>query len=88
MIARWLLFCFALGGCSYQPARFRDRPPVTDARDDRPIAIPRSNAFIEAFYLSDVFLRRPVVDALDAERFPYARDVNALDEVPRSSWFS
>jgi hypothetical protein len=35
-----------------------------------------------------VFLRRPVVDALDAERFPYARDVNALDEVPRSSWFA
>lgn len=77
-----------LVACSYQPARFHDRPPVTHAHDDVPIAIPRKSAFVEAFYLSDVFLRRPVVDALDAERFPYARDVSSFDEVPRSSWFS
>ncbi|MCC6899344.1 MAG: hypothetical protein IT377_10240 [Polyangiaceae bacterium] len=82
------LFVLAVAGCGYRPARFHDAPPITDARDDRPIAIPRKTAFVEAFYLSDVFLRRPVVDALDAERFPYARDVNALDEVPRSSWYS
>lgn len=85
--AEWL-FVVAAVGCSYRPARFHDRPPIRDAHDDRPIAIPRKSAFVEAFYLSDVFLRRPVVDALDAERFPHALDVNALDEVPRSSWFS
>jgi hypothetical protein len=77
----------ALAGCSYVPARFADRPPVTEIADDRPIQLPRRTPFIEPFYLSDVYLRRPIVDALDTERFPYARDVNAMDEVPRSSWF-
>lgn len=86
---RLALFLLALAcGCSHRPARFADRPPVLDAGDDRPIAVPRRTAFVEAFYLSDVYLRRPVVDALDAERFPYARDVSSLDEVPRSSWYS
>ncbi|MFO0571321.1 MAG: hypothetical protein U0263_37175 [Polyangiaceae bacterium] len=74
--------------CHYTPARFRARSAVQNADDERPIPVPRRSPFVEAFYLSDVYLRRPVVDALDAERFPYARDVNALDEVPRSSWFS
>jgi hypothetical protein len=85
---RWLvLFALSVAACGYRPARYADQPPVTEVSDDRPIAMPRRTPFIEAFYLSDVYLRRPIVDALDAERFPNARDVNALDEVPRSSWY-
>lgn len=74
--------------CSYRPARFADRPPVTQVRDSAPIPVPEPTRLIEAVYLSDVYLRRPLVDALDAERFPRAGDVNAGDEVPRSSWWS
>jgi len=77
-----------LCSCSYRPARFIDRPPAEKVVDDRPIAMPRRTPFVEAVHLSDVYLRRPIVDALDAERFPDARDVNSLDEVPRSSWYS
>lgn len=84
----WATLACLVVACGYRPARFHDRPAVTRAGDDRPIPVPRRNAFVEAFYLSDVFLRRPVVDALDAERFPYAKDVNSLDQVPPSSWFS
>jgi len=86
--SRWLtLVSLSLAACAYRPARYADRPAVTEVADDQPIAMPRRTPFIEAFYLSDVYLRRPIVDALDAERFPNARDVNALDEVPRSSWY-
>ncbi|MBK7580573.1 MAG: hypothetical protein IPI67_10250 [Myxococcales bacterium] len=82
------LAVLSAAGCAYQPARFRDQPPLTSAGDTRPIAVPRRTPFVEAFYLSDVFLRRPLVDALDAERFPFARDVSSLDEVPPSAWFA
>lgn len=41
----------------------------------------------EPMWLADVYVRRPLVNALEAERIPEAGDVNALDEVPRSSWF-
>lgn len=87
-VSALFLAVFVLVSCGYVPARFADRPAVSAVGDDRPIPIPRKTPFIEPFYLSDVYLRRPIVDALDTERFPYAKDVNALDEVPRSSWFS
>lgn len=83
-----LLMAIVLSACSGRPARYADRPPVEVHADDRPIPLPRRTPFIEAFHVSDVYLRRPLVDALNAERFPRAEDVNARDEVPRSSWFS
>jgi hypothetical protein len=74
-------------GCGYRPARFADRPPVTDLGDRRPIPPPERRPFVESAYLTDVYLRRPLVIALEAKRLPYALDVNALDEVPRSSFW-
>ena len=55
--AEWL-FVVAAVGCSYRPARFHDRPPIRDAHDDRPIAIPRKSAFVEAFYLTSLHPER------------------------------
>ncbi len=83
-----LLFVALLTGCrAYQPPRFTDARPVTHVADDAPIDIPSENKIIEAVYLSDIYLRRPLVDALETTRLPRARDVNSVDEVPRSSWF-
>ncbi len=87
-LLRFAAVAVFITACGYRPARFVDRPAVQSVHDDRPIPIPRRSAYLETVYLTDLYLRRPVVDALDPTRFPRARDVNALDEVPRSSWFS
>lgn len=78
----------ALGACgAYVPPRFVDRPPVTELDDALPIATPEPTNFREVEYLSNIYLRAPIVDALDTTRVSYAADVNSLDEVPRSSFF-
>jgi hypothetical protein len=76
-----------LAGCGSRPVRFADRPPVTVVADDAPIAMPRPTPFIEALYLSDLFVRAKLLAALDPTRTKDAGDVNAMDEVPRSAWF-
>ncbi len=73
--------------CSYRPARFENRPPVLIVRDDTPIAVPAYRRFFEELYVSDGYLKRPILDGLDPTRFPEAGDVNSFDEVPQSSWF-
>lgn len=81
------LAAFALG-CGFRPARFADRPVITAITDDAPIDAPRPSPFIEALYLSDVYVRTGLVAFLDPTRTPEAGDVNAFDEVPRSQWFA
>jgi hypothetical protein len=75
-------------GCDRLPARFAAAPPVTDAHDDAPVAQPKPLDPLDAVYMTEAYLRRPLVEAFEPERVPDARDVNAVDEVPRSSWFS
>jgi hypothetical protein len=82
-----LLFGLACASCRYAGPRFADRPAVTEVGDDAPIPMPRRTAFLEQIYLYEVYLRRALVTPLDPVRVPPAGDVNALDEVPRSSWF-
>lgn len=79
----------AAAGCAApaRPARFYDAPAVTEVSDDAPIGVPRPTPSLKAVYLSEVLLHRSIVVALDPLRVPTAGDVNALDEVPRSSWF-
>lgn len=68
------------------PARFADLDPIEEIADDAPIPIPEKHLTSPLSY-ADAFARRPVVDGMDLGRTPDARDVNALDEVPTSSWF-
>lgn len=81
------VFTFLAGCGGYRPARFADKAAVTDVGDDAAIPLPRRRVVHEPIWLADVYLRRPLMDALEAERVPDAGDVNSLDEVPRSSWF-
>ena len=87
LLAACLASALALGACRYRPARLADAAPVTRVGDDAPIPVPRRRELYEPTYLVDIYLRRPLLDALDPRRFPDAGDVNAFDEVPRSSWF-
>lgn len=75
-------------GCGrYVPALFADRPAVTVVRDDKPIPIPSRTSFDEREQISDIYLRRPLFDVVRPLDFPTGGDVNALDEVPPSSWY-
>jgi hypothetical protein len=86
---RFLLLCMvaALSCSGYRPARFVQRPPVINARDDQPIAPPRWRGVPEPVYVSEVYLHRPLRETLDLDPYPDARDVNSFDDVVHSSWF-
>jgi hypothetical protein len=69
-------------------ARFADRRVVTEVADREPSDVPHPTPPLEEVYLSEALLHRAFVVALNPAEIPMAGDVNALDEVPRSSWFS
>lgn len=88
MRARLLLALTLLAaGCGYRPARFADVPVVSRVADNAPIPLPSVVGYDEDVYLSEVYIQVPAVDVLDPNRIPRAGDVNALDQVPASSWF-
>lgn len=75
-------------GCTFHPARFADAPPVTEIADDEPIDQPRPLEVNDVVEFSDLFVGRPLVEAMRTTRRPQPGDINARDEVPRSRWFS
>jgi len=88
--SRWLAPCLCLAllaSCAHRPARFADRAPITVVADDAPIAQPGRRELNWDWYISDVYLRRSLLDALDPNRPEDAGDVNSFDEVPHSSWY-
>ena len=72
---------------AYRPATFADRPAVQFVHDDAPIPLPSRQTFDEREHLSDVYLRRPLFDVVRPLDFGTGGDVNALDEVPPSTWY-
>ncbi|MDP8209018.1 MAG: hypothetical protein P9L92_20310 [Candidatus Electryonea clarkiae] len=80
-----LLVCI---GCSSRAFRFSDSPPITDAGDNSPIPSPESNEYEEFYYYFNNLVRRPIVHSLDLSRIPRSADVNSMDNVPKSSWFT
>jgi len=83
----FVLSASATGCGRYEPALFADRPTVKRVNDDKPIDVPAHASFDEREQLSDIYLRRPLFDFVRPLDFPTAADVNALDEVPASSWY-
>ncbi len=84
------LAIIAFAGCVHAatPGRFADRPIVTASDDARPIAEPRVRRYFSRGDLADVLVARPIWEFFDPRRRVPARDVNALDEVPDSTWFT
>jgi hypothetical protein len=85
-----LLASAVVGTASSKPAsyRFADREPVREADDRKPIPPPQAADFHKTFYFVDVVVRRPAVRSLAPAPVRSSRDVNALDEMPSSSWFT
>jgi hypothetical protein len=69
------------------PYRFADRPPCGYADDERPIPAPRPRPALEYTPLVDNTFFDTPKRAISFDR-KEAANVNALDEVPDSSWFT
>ncbi len=83
-----LLVTLPIAAAAESQYRFADAEPITDFDDMRPIPLPHAADFSKAFYIADVVFRRPAVAGLELAPDRAARDVNSMDEVPRSSWFT
>jgi hypothetical protein len=83
-----LLVTPALAACSYVPPRFADAPPVVAVHDHRPVPRPRPRLVLAPFDVADAYVRQGLTYALDPADAELADDVNALDEVVLSSWWS
>jgi hypothetical protein len=82
-----------LAGCasSSEPmaVRFANAPPVMAADDRRPVAsAPSRNLNLNDFDFYDRAFEDPVTRSLELPGHRRARGVNALDEVPDSTWFT
>lgn len=87
---RAAIFLVLLAGCVHGAvsARFVDRPIVTASDDARPIPEPKERPYYSRAYLADALVFRPLYESLDPRERRPAEDVNALDEVPDSTWFT
>lgn len=85
------LLALGLGACApppVSPARFANAPAVTAAADRADVAAaPRTRHFALMRYYFDVNVHDRVDGALRLEGPRRALDVNALDDVPDSTWF-
>jgi hypothetical protein len=80
-----------LVGCAtagqIEPVRFRNQPPVLRVTDTRDIPQPETRDFPITLYMFDRFLVRSLTRVMEVPAPARAANVNALDEVPDSSWF-
>ena len=83
-----LLLALALASCASGPRPFRSQPVLWTDDDRRPFA-PRPEYYGSplAWTGAEETLFRPLTDALLIKQGGEAKNANALDEVPDSSWF-
>lgn len=77
---------FAMGGCG-APLVFHDAPIVWKMNDDRDIAEPDEDLYNRYTHYGDMFFETGLSRALSLPDEERALDVNALDEVPDSTWY-
>jgi hypothetical protein len=93
---RRLLVAFVLastaGACAHKPAgtlRFKREDIVWKVDDAVTLdKAPKERVYYRALYHVDGFIVRRVTRAMDMPDHVRAQDVNALDEVPDSTWFT
>jgi hypothetical protein len=88
-----LLACLAVAGCGGSPAvpavRFANAPAVAAVNDRLDVpAKPDAREFFVNVYHFDSIVQRRIERGLDLQRHRRALGVNALDEVPDSTWFT
>jgi hypothetical protein len=85
---RHLLAALFLVSCAGGPRPFRDKDVLWTDDDERPFASrPEYYGSPLAWTGAEETLFRPVSDALTLKQGGESKNVNALDEVPDSSWF-
>jgi hypothetical protein len=87
------LAAFAGAGCAHRAPigalRFHNRAPVWRVDDRRPLAAPPAvRVYNRTLYHTDGFIVRRATRAMEVRLDARAEDVNALDEVPDSTWFT
>jgi hypothetical protein len=84
------LLALLTAGCAGRPAvhRFAAVAPITTAADTLPSPLPGTTSYAHAFYSLDTMVRRPVLSGLSFSPPVAAGDVNAMDDVPASSWYT
>lgn len=90
MRLRWLALATTIGltnACAPPCYRFRDQPILWRVADDRDIPPPREAEYRQKQYMADVLVFRQATRALEVRAHTPAQNVNALDEVPDSTWF-
>jgi hypothetical protein len=88
-----ILASVALVACgAHGPAgeiRYRNADPVWLVNDRKPVAKqPKERESLLQLYHLDTYFVRPMTRAMDLPLHQRALDVNALDEVPDSTWFT
>lgn len=87
-----LVLAFAAACAHRSPAgelRFHNQPPVWRVNDRVPLATPpKEREYNRSLYHVDGFVVRRATRAMDVQPDVRAADVNALDEVPDSTWFT
>jgi hypothetical protein len=83
----------ALAACTHSAPvgelRFKNQRPVWRVDDHRPIgAKPAKREYNRSLYHVDGFLFRRIDRALEMRGHVRARDINSIEEVPDSSWFT
>ena len=81
------IFSAVTAGCAHG-YRFKDSPPVNEARDNQPSPVPHKTDFKFVEYAVTSSVRYPIDAYLDTRRVLRSQDVNAMDEVPASTWFT
>jgi hypothetical protein len=78
----------ACGGAGLSSLRFTNHGAAQKVDDRHDMAKPTTREFARSLYMLDVFLARRAPHAMELEQRSYAGDINALDEVPDSTWFT
>ncbi len=89
----WLVLVLLAATACTAPAagriRFLAQPPIWRVDDTRPLAKkPAERIYNRTLYQIDGFLVRRLTRAMDVPPKGRALDVNSIDEVPDSSWFT
>ncbi len=75
-------------GCAASKPRFKDKPPVWHIEDDQTIPEPKKADPSLFEYAGNVFFTRKLTRFTEPRDLEPAHNVNALDEVADSSWFT
>jgi len=86
---RFLVIVLAISlACSQQRLTFNPEPVVAEMKDNSHIECPGKNQYNRFAYTIDQYLNRQLDDFISPVDPPPAMNVNSLDEVPNSSWFT